>query len=256
MMHVMSANFTHPGRFMPLRKLLLVLASVAAFAACSDDDVDSGVGPPGDVGRMRFVNAVTKDTGSVALDVRVAGTPFAVNVAYGAGVPVSPTVYYAVLEGSRDVDVVRTVSPATTVLETTLDVAADASYTLIAVGPFGAVESMLLTDNNTAPAVGQVHIRAANASPSAPSVDVYVTNATADIATLTPSASAIAFKGASAYIPVAAGATRVRFTTAGTKTVIRDVTIGTLAAGAIRTVILLDAQAGGAPRTSTTLVDR
>ena len=242
---------------MPVRKLLLLVASVATLASCSDDEVDSGVGPSGDVGRIRVVNAAQLAApANAAVNVEVDGTPFAVNLGYGAAAPVSPTIYYAALEGERDVLIRRTADTTVHVLETTVDVAEGTSYTLIAVGPETGVESLLLTDDNTAPAEGQTRIRVVNASPATPTVDVYVTNATADITALTPSVSGLAFKAAAPYIVMAAGATRVRFTTAGTKTVIRDVTVGTLAAGAVRTVILLDAVGGGAPRTSVTLVDR
>ena len=240
------------------RRLLTLLAGVLTLTSCGDDDPPTGVGAPGPVGRVRVVNAVpaATATGPTAVNVIVAGTPFVVNLAYGAAAPVSPTVYYAVLAGTRDLAVRRTADTSVHVLDLPLNVAANTEYTVLAVGPAAAAEGVVLTDDNSAPATGQVKVRAVNASPSAPSVDVYVTSATADIAALSPTASAVAFKAATPYVEMPAGTVRVRFTTAGTKTVLRDVSLASLAAGAIRTVVLLDASTGGTPLTSLTLTDR
>ena len=99
-------------------------------------------------------------------------------------------------------------------------------------------------------------MRAVNAATVAGNVDVYVTAPGADILTIPPTFAGLAPRAASAYIERAAGTVQVRFTTAGTKTVVRDVSIAALATGAIRTVVLLEAAAGGTPLTSAVLTDR
>ena len=99
--------------------------------------------------------------------------------------------------------------------------------------------------DHTPPGRSNVKIRAVNAATAAGNVDVYVTAQGADILAIPPTFAALAPRTASAYLERAAGAIQVRFTTAGTKTVVRDVSLGTLASGAIRTVVLLEQPRAG-----------
>ena len=66
-------------------------------------------------------------------------------------------------------------------------------------------------------------------------------------ATTTPNATAIDFLKRSAYVEVTAAAQRVRLTTAGTKTVILDVNTLALPNRSVRSIAVLDANAGGTP---------
>ena len=236
------------------RRLFLVLAATAAVAACSEQSIPTGFEPSGPTGRVRFVNAVS--TPGRAVNVTLEGRVFAANLAYGAAAPSSAVMYYPVLTGEREFLVRNTADTSVHTLDQTFDVDEDTDYTVIAVGPGNATSGIVLTDDNAAPAAGQVKIRAVNASPSTATVDVYITSATQDIAAIAPTIAGLAFKSASAYASMPAGAVRVRFTTPGTKTVVRDVSIAALANPAIRTVVLLDAAAGGSPLSSLTLTDR
>ena len=239
---------------MTARRYLLAFVAAASLAGCSEEDIPTGFEPTGPTGRVRFVNAVS--TPGRAVNARLEGTVFAANLAYGASAPPGATFYYPVLTGSRKFEIRNTADTSVRVLDQTFTVAENTDYTVLAVGPGNAVTGVVLTDDNTPPAEGQVKVRVVNASPSTPTVDVYITTATQDIATIAPTVAGLAFKSASAYRSMAAGAVRVRFTTAGTKTVVRDVSIAALTAGAIRTVVLLDAAAGGSPLTSLTMSDR
>jgi hypothetical protein len=239
---------------MVARRLFLFLVAAGALAACSEEDIPTGVEPTGPHGRVRFLNAVS--TPGRAVNVRLEGLPFAANVAYDSAAPTVGARYYPVLTGAREMLVQNTADTSVHLVEVPLDIATGVDYTVIAVGPASTVSAVVLTDDNTAPATGQVRIRAVNVSPSTPTVDVYITSATADIAAMAPTVAGLAFKSAGAYAAMPSGTVRVRFTTAGTKTVIRDVSLASLAAGAVRTVALLDAPAGGGPLTSAILVDR
>jgi hypothetical protein len=95
-----------------------------------------------------------------------------------------------------------------------------------------------------------------NAATAAGNVDVYITAQGADILAIAPTFAGMGTRSVSGYLERAAGAIQVRFTTAGTKTVVRDVSLGTLASGAIRTDVLLEAAAGGTPLTAGALTDR
>lgn len=243
-------------------RALLLMMSAVALVGCGEESVPTGLTPTGPTGRVRFVNAVADPLRADRLNVTVAGTPVAVNIAFGVaapnpGVQPNPAPYYPVYVGSWPVIARRTADTSVTVLSQNIDVAASKDYTVMAVGTSAGVSGVVLTDDNTAPATGSVRLRLVHGSPSsAPAVDLYVTGAATDIATVAPSASNVAFKGTSAYLTLAAGTYRVRVTAAGSKTPLIDATTGALATGAVRSFILLDRSAGGVPATSVLLVDR
>jgi hypothetical protein len=119
----------------------------------------------------------------------------------------------------------------------------------------------VLTDDNAAPAAGEAKLRVVHAAPSGGPVDVYVTAPdVVDITAVAPTLTTVTFRSASAYLPLAAGARRVRVTGGGTKTVLLDTTAPAvalpLAAGQIRTVLVLDKPGGGQPLQAAVLVDR
>ncbi|HJU66604.1 MAG TPA: DUF4397 domain-containing protein [Gemmatimonadaceae bacterium] len=233
---------------------LVLVGAAGALTACGTDEVGpTGFEPNQPTGRIRFVNAIS---GTTPVNVAVDGVPLGVSIAYAGTAPVAPTLYYPAYAGNRQFAVRRTADTSAHLLDAAVAVAANADHTVIAVGSATTATALVVTDNNTAPAAGNVKIRAVNAATAAGNVDVYVTAPGADISAIAPTFAAVAPRTASAYLERAAGAIQVRFTTAGTKTVVRDVSLGTVAAGAIRTVVLLEAAAGGTPLTSAVLTDR
>jgi hypothetical protein len=240
------------GLAMSFRSFVLLSAAIALTACGTDEVGPTGYEPNQPSGRIRFVHAIS---GTTPVNVTVDGVPLGVNLAYGAPAPAPPTLYYPAYAGNRQFTVRRTADTSAHLLDAAVSVAANTDQTVIAVGST-TVTALVLTDNNAAPAAGSVKIRAVNAANAAGNVDVYVTAPGADILAIAPTFAAVAPRSASGYLERAAGAIQVRFTTAGTKTVVRDVALGTLASGAIRTVVLLEAAAGGTPLTSATLTDR
>ena len=235
-------------------RTLALMAGLVAASACGTDEVGpTGFEPNQPTGRFRFVHAMS-DTRASAVNVTVDGVPLGVSLGYGA--PAPATSYYPAYAGNRQFAVRRTADTTVRLLDAAVPIVADVDQTVIAVGSGAAITSIVVTDNNAAPAAGNVKIRAINAATAAGNVDVYVTAPGADILTIAPTFAGVAPRTASGYLEGAAGAIQVRFTTAGTKTVVRDVSLGTLAAGAIRTVVLLEAAAGGTPLTSAVLTDR
>lgn len=237
---------------MRVRTFALVSAAIALTACGTDEVGPTGFEPNQPTGRIRFVHAIS---GTTPVNVTVDGVPLGVNLAYAATAPAPPTLYYPAYVGNRQFEVRRTADVSVLLLDADVPVAANADHTVIGIGP-GNPAALVLTDNNTAPAAGNVKIRAVNAATVTGNVDVYVTAPGADIAAIAPTFAGVAPRAASGYLERAAGAIQVRFTTAGTKTVVRDVSLGTLAAGAIRSVVLLEAAAGGTPLTSAVLTDR
>jgi hypothetical protein len=259
-------------RFPTLRGLVMrfrsfALLSAAALAACGTDEVGpTGFEPREPTGRFRFIHAISDPPRASAVNISVDGVPVAVSIVYAGtatttalpnpGVaPAPPTLYYPAYAGNRQFAVRRTADTTVHLLDAAVPIAANADHTVLAVGST-TISALVLTDNNAAPAAGNVKVRAVNAATAAGNVDVYVTAPGANITAIAPTFAAVAPRAASGYFERAAGAIQVRFTTAGTKTVVRDVALGTVAAGAIRTVVLLEAAAGGTPLTSAVLTDR
>ena len=236
------------------RQFASLAAALALLTSCKES-IPTGVQLRGTVGRLRFVNAIPDPT-KVPVNVLVAGLPFAVNLAYAAFAPAAANPYFPVLEGEQPLAVRRTADTSVKVLDMTVTILSQADYTVLAIGPAATVTGLLLRDDNTVPAAGQIKLRVVNASPSTDSVDVYVTAPAASIALIQPTLGGLAFQKASNYLELPAASYQVRFTTKRTKTVVRDITIAVLTAGAIRTVVLLDAAAGGTPLTSVVLTDR
>jgi hypothetical protein len=233
---------------------MVLAGALGALAACGTDEVGpTGYEPNQPTGRIRFVHAISDPPRASAVNVTVDGVPLGVSLAYGGLAPT--TLYYPAYAGNRQFAVRRTADTTVHLLDAAVPVTANTDHTVIAVGA-ATVTARVLTDNPAAPAAGSVKLRAVNAANAAGDVDVYITAPGASIAAIAPTFADLAPGTASGYLERAAGATQVRFTTAGTKTVVRDVSLGTLASGAIRTVVLLEAAAGGTPLSSTVLTDR
>lgn len=222
---------------------LTALLLVGLAAGCSDD-TGSNVTPEA---RLRVVHA-SPDAPNV--DVLVDGAVALTNVAYQAA-----SAYLSVPAGARAI-AVRPTGGTTAVISVTPTLTAGTDYTVLAVGPVATIEPLLLTDDNSAPAAGNVKVRLVHASPTAGLVDIYVTAPGADISMMTPSLAGVDFKVASPYIAAPAGDYQVRVTAAGTKTVALDTGTLTLAAGQIRTGVALDAPGGGLPVGAILLADR
>jgi hypothetical protein len=230
------------GSLMTVRLASLVVAA-ATLMACSEEDVPTGINPPGPAGRVRFVNAVSDAARADRVNVSVAGTPLGGAVVYGGAATGTTTTYAPTLVGTWPLAVRRTVDTTVKVLDYNVNVAAEnTDYTVLAIGNAAGVAGVTLTDANAVPPAGNVKIRVVHASPAITgNVDVYVTTATQDISTLVPTFGGLAPRTASAYATLGVGTFRVRVTAAGTKTpLLRDVTLPALASLAVRTVVILD----------------
>lgn len=173
-----------------------------------------------------------------------------------AGVPFrAASGYLEVDRGERRAQV-NPAGTTTSVIDAALTLAASRAYTVLAVDRVAVIGALVLEDDRRAPAPGQVRLRLVHAAPSAGDVDVYVTAPGADLQTATPTLAGFAFKDASAYLEVPAGAYRVRITLAGTKTVAIDTGAVTLPAGAVATGVAVDPLPGTSAFGALLLADR
>ena len=229
---------------MQLTNLLALALTVGiAGTACSEDDTTE---PTPVTANVRVVHA-SPDAPNV--DVLVDNVVVLTNVPYEAA-----SAYLAVPAGTRNFKVNAT-GTTTTVIDADVAVTSGMYYTVMATGPVASIQPLVLTDDLTNPAAGNVKVRLVHGAPSAPNVDIYVTAPGADISMTAPTLTDVPFRGYSDYLEVPAGSYQVRITPTGTKTVALDT--GTLAvtAGQIRTGVALDATGGGTPFGAIVLAD-
>jgi hypothetical protein len=226
----------------PSLRRAAVLVGAIALGACDDDPV-----APTGLADVRVVHA-SADAPSV--DVLVDDAPVLSNVPFKAA-----SDYLAVPSGSRNLKV-RISGTTTIVIEADATVADGLAYTVLATGPAASIAPLVLEDNLTDPAAGNIKLRLVHASPTAGNVDIYVTAPAADINAVQPTLSNVPFRAASPYLEVPAGTYRVRVTPVGTKTVAIDANNVTLASGQIRTAVAVDAVGGGGPLGAILLVDK
>ncbi len=250
------------------RRLAAPALTAILLAACGTTDAEGPLQPSGPQGRVRFVNVIT-DTTRGRVNAILEGLPFGVNLTYTLSTPATlgaPNTanYAAVLAGNRTIVLKRTADTNTTVASLAFTVGSGEDRTVYAVGGAAAspVTAFVTTDTNSAPNAGQARVRVVQLSPTAGSVDVFITAAGADLATATPSAAGLTYRGVSGYASLAAGTYSIRAVPAGTAAGNRaaNVTI-TLAGVAIpapgnRTIVLADNASGGAPLRAFVLTDR
>lgn len=226
-----------------MRMSLTALALVAAVGACSDDDDSNG--PNGSA----YVRVVHASADAPNVDVRVDDVIVLSDVAFTVA-----SGYLEVESGERNVKVQPT---GTTVnaINADVDLENGAYYTVIAAGAVATIAPIVLEDDLSAPAAGNVKVRLVHAAPAAGNVDIYVTAPGADINATAATLTNIPFGAASDYLAVPAGDYRVRITPTGTKTVAIDSGTLTLTAGMIRTAIALENDGGGAPLQAIVLED-
>lgn len=218
----------------------------AALSSIGCDDDDNPVAPAA-TAQLRVVHA-SPDAPNV--DVLLDNTLALNNVAFKGS-----SAYLPAPSGTRNLKV-RAAGTTTTVIDANANLAAGGAYTVLATGRAASIAPLVLEDNLTAPAAGNIKLRLVHASPSAGNVDIYVTAPNADLTATTPTLTNVPFRAASAYLEVPAGTYRVRITPTGTKTVAIDVNNVTLTAGQIRTAVAVDAAGGGAPLGAILLADR
>lgn len=227
--------------FTALNRAAVLLGALAA-GGCEDDPV----APAGEA-QVRVVHA-SPDAPSV--DVLVDDATVLSNVPFKAA-----SDYLAVPSGSRNVKV-RVSGTSTVVIDANATVGDGRAYTVLATGAASSIAPLVLEDDLTDPAAGNIKLRLVHASPTAGNVDIYVTSTDASIAALQPTVANVPFRGASAYLQAPAGTYRVRITPVGTKTVAIDANNVTLAPGQIRTAVALDAAGGGTPLGAILLADK
>jgi hypothetical protein len=180
--------------------------------------------------QVRVLNAIPLQS---SIDMLIDDKDVASSIPYGAA-----SGYLTVSSGSRHLQIEP--SGSTPFVDQTISVSSR-SYDTILDTASGATA---LTDDNSAPASGDVKIRVINASSNLGTTDVYIVTSGTGLSA-SPTFSSLGVSTASGYDSVAAGSYQVYFTTPGTTSVILNTTALSFSSGQVRTVVVLDGQTGG-----------
>ena len=225
-------------------RILAVTLLAAALAACNDSDSEPTPPQTNAVAKLRVIHA---SPDAPAVNVSTAdGTVLASDLDYARS-----TGTFDLVAGNVSVKVDARLpgsTTATVIGPATLSLAANTSYSVLAVGRVAAIEPLVISQPATQVPTGQIRLRVVHAAPAAPAVDVYLTSPTADLATST-AAGTLAFKQALGPVEVVAGSYRVRITAAGNRAaVVFDSGTLPIAAGANLLVAALEnTETGAAP---------
>jgi hypothetical protein len=133
----------------------------------------------------------------------------------------------------------------TILLDQNLDLNSGSETTYLATNVAASISSVVLSDNNTAPASGSVNVRVMNAGPSLGPVDVYIVTPGADLIASTPVIRSMAFDAATDYQTLNAGSYEVVLTVPNSTFPLVDTGALNLSSGQNRTVLALDGVSGG-----------
>jgi hypothetical protein len=218
---------------------VLAVASVA-FVACSDDN-DNPVGTANNNTTVRFVNATT---GGTNLDIAQNGTVGAGNgnVTFGSASSCTR------VNNSNPQLAVRTAGTTTSLTGFSPSFAANGTYTVLVTGTAASPVFTTLNDEFVTPTGANAAVRIINATSSATagagSWDIYVNPPTSG-SLPTPNAAAIGRTFASSYLTVPSGqANIIRLTNAGSGGTLQNISVPSLAAGQVTTIVVTDAATG------------
>ncbi len=213
-----------------LKAFVAVLMVPLLHACGGGSDSSSGSG------QVRLVNATTTGT---ALDF-YAGTAL-----MSSSVATSSSGSYAPLAAGSYAMYLNPTGSATNVNGSTRTVVASVYQTLLAYTTSGILNTVWLTDNEAAPTAGTAKFRVYNTSNEAGTLDVYVSDASVDLANASATTLGVASGRLSSYGEIAKGTYRIRVTGSGDKTDLRlDLSGITLADQQIATLVLTTTPGG------------
>lgn len=215
---------------------LLALGLLTTLLACSSSDDPVASAPA----KVRVLHG-SADAPNV--DVRLNGTVVASNVAFKGATP-----FLSVNPGRADLKI-NVAGTTTAALAATPDFESGKYYTVMAVDQVSAIKPLLIAEEATGPAAGNLRVRVVHAAPQAPRVDVYVTSPAATLETSTPTLSDVPFQGVSNALEIPAATYRIRITGTGSKSPVYDSGSVPLAAGADLVLTALPESLGASPVT-------
>lgn len=195
-----------------------ILAMFLVFTfGCDDDD------NPNTPQNQSNVLVVHASPNAPAVDLLVDNTTVGSNL----GFP-NYTNYLSLDAGTRNIKVNVTGTSAT-VIDADVNFEADRYYSIFAIDSVSNISALVLTDDLTAPAAGNAHVRFIHLSPNAPAVDITLTDGTVVFGSKS-------FKDFTDFTPLSAGTYDLQVRAAGTSTVVLNLPGIMLQEGKIYTI--------------------
>ncbi|HEX8010678.1 MAG TPA: DUF4397 domain-containing protein [Casimicrobiaceae bacterium] len=209
------------------RRLLTALVCLLglALAGCG---TGKGVGATPNLTRVRVINLVPN---APSISVQLDSTSLVAGLAFE-----QLTQYMTVDPGTREIKV-SIEGGTTNIIDVSRTLAVAVDYTLVVYGPVEAINQAILTDTTTLiPNGGTFDLRVVNVA--IPSVDVYLTPPGTDLGVTAPTVAGAPSGATSVLTPVNVGDYELRVTTAGSKDVVYDATLPTLADKSLAQVVI------------------
>ena len=179
-------------------RALVMATAVLALAAAGCDDDDDTVSPTPAEANVRAIH-LSPDAPEVDIYFNGSATPAVSDLAFNEG-----TNFLTVTEGQYDV----AIAPANTSVDDAVltvndvDLNPNKSYTAVAFSPVASIDALLLEDNLSTPAAGQIRVRAIHAASTVGQVDIWNVPASG---TPTPLYQDVNFGDAGGYLTIPAG---------------------------------------------------
>ena len=224
----------------------LVVAATVAIAGCEGNATGFITDTNTTGAQVRVFNAVTSST---AVDFLIDGQVAASSIGFGTA-----SGYRSVSLGAHTLQI-RSSTTGTTLLDFPRDFSSAGRFSLIPAPGLGTSGALFLTDDPN-PITGQGRVRVVHVAATPGAVSVYVTAPDANLASATPTVSALPFGTASNYLNLAPGTYRVRVTPVGNPAqVLLDSGNLSIGSGSVRSLMLTDSPGGGLPTTLSIVSD-
>ena len=224
---------------------VLAALTLSLAAACGT----GGTLTPSEVSALRLYNA---SPDSPPVDIFLRGGQVAQGLAYAHGM-----FYIYVNPGTNQLLEVRDNVTDAVLLDYTTSLTNGTAYTFAMAGLSGSRQGVLFTDDTSAAAAGNFKVRLLHLAPLGPAMDLYITDPSTDLNTVTPVATGITYTNASAYVAAPIGTKLIQLTQSGTTTVLCTAGPIDFTTGQSVTMFFVGAAGaagGGAPYTCTPLV--
>ncbi len=215
---------------MLFKKMFLLCITTVILIACSNDNnslIETLT--PG----KALLQVVHASQDAPLVNIQVNGSNAITNLDFANASPrveLNTATYSVQVDGITPDGNVAVIGPVDLALDT------DELYTVIALNETTSIEPLILSQNNIAPAAGQLTLQVVHAASNAPTVDIYLTAPGDDISAISPTTT-LGFKDNLSPTDINAGEYQIRITPTGSKNVVYDSGTITLPEGLLLNVV-------------------
>lgn len=204
----------------------------------------SGSTPILDAGTQSSLRAVHAVADAPPVDV-IANDVFALPLIEDLAFP-EATSFLTVPAGPANLKITPAGNGGSILVDQDVDLDPGSMYTVVALGPLASISAAALPADHR-PVATAAKLRVIHGSPTAGTVDLYLTTPGTDLATATPVAANVPFSADTGFLQVAPGSYELTVTPTGSTTPAIGPLAVTLDASGVYTAVARDAVGGGAP---------